>query len=99
MLNQIFVKSLSRFLPRMVLYEPETYILFVELQGRFCDDKNRQKLLIFLIFLLFLLIQPSTSHSMICYFETNFKEIFIILTLFQTKTNTYIDIIPIFVDN
>jgi len=36
---------------------------------------------------------------MICYFETNFKEIFIILTLFQTKINTYIDIIPIFVDN
>lgn len=34
MLNQIFVKSLSRFLPRMVLYEPESGILSIELRVR-----------------------------------------------------------------
>nr|DAX75003.1 MAG TPA: hypothetical protein [Caudoviricetes sp.] len=33
MLNQIFVKSLSRFLPRMVLYEPESDALFTKLRG------------------------------------------------------------------
>ena len=55
MLNQIFVKSLSRFLPRMVLYEPESDALFTKLPGLKCGDKSIKNPGIFLMIYLFLL--------------------------------------------
>lgn len=50
----------------------------------------------FLSFLFFL--SPFRLHTK-CYFETHISKMFIKLTLFHSQSLTYIDIIPIFVDN